>query len=118
MEFFLKLWEVKGRGKTICALEICKHKEAKSVIILNNRLSILNGWDETVKKFKYDKDTAFMIMTDRALQNKLKGKSKLVCDILIIDEWQNMSSDKLTALYRKIKRKYTIGLSATPVCER
>lgn len=104
-----------GRGKTICALEICKHKKAKSVIILNNRLSILNGWDETVKKFQYDKDTAFMIMTDRALQNKLKGKSKLVCDILIIDEWQNMSSDKLTALYRKIKRKYTIGLSATPV---
>lgn len=96
-------------------MEICKHKKAKSVIILNNRLSILNGWDETIKKFQYDKDTAFMIMTDKALQNKLKGKSKLVCDILIVDEWQNMSSDKLTALYRKIKRKYTVGLSATPI---
>lgn len=35
--------------------------------------------------------------------------------MLIIDEWQNMSSEKLVALYRRIKRKYTIGLSATPI---
>ena len=45
----------------------------------------------------------------------LKKGSKLNCDVLIIDEWQNMSSDNQVALYRRIKRKYTIGLSATPI---
>lgn len=54
-------------------------------------------------------------MTDRTLQNRVKKGFKIACDVLIIDEWQNMSSDKLSALYRKIKRKYTIGLSATPI---
>lgn len=104
-----------GRGKTICALEICKSKRAKSVIIVNNRKSILQGWKETIEKFEYDKSIAFMIITDRSLKNKLKTSPKMTCDILIIDEWQNMSSDSNIKSYRKIKRNYTIGLSATPV---
>ncbi|CRH89989.1 Uncharacterised protein [Chlamydia trachomatis] len=40
---------------------------------------------------------------------------KLDCDVLIIDEWQNMSSDKVVRAYGKVKRSYTIGLSATPI---
>jgi len=54
-----------GRGKTICALEICKYKRAKSVLIVNNRLSILNGWEETIAKIGYDKDMTFTVVTDR-----------------------------------------------------
>ncbi|WOI91346.1 DEAD/DEAH box helicase family protein [Streptococcus intermedius] len=104
-----------GRGKTICALAIAKHKKAKKVIITNNRLAILNGWIEAVKFMNFDNDVEFIIQTDRYLQDQLKKGKKLACDVLIIDEWQNMSSDKQTALYRKIKRKYTIGLSATPI---
>lgn len=57
---------------------------------------------------------AFKVITDRKLQSLVK-KGKLYCDILIIDEWQNMSSDKNVATYAKIKRSYTIGLSATPI---
>ncbi|MFT0832571.1 DEAD/DEAH box helicase family protein [Streptococcus agalactiae] len=104
-----------GRGKTICALEICKAKRVKSVIIVNNRLSILDGWRETIDGFGYDKGIVFMIITDRSLRNKLKTSPKMSCDILIIDEWQNMSSDANVKAYRKIKRNYTIGLSATPI---
>ncbi|MEX2784469.1 DEAD/DEAH box helicase family protein [Streptococcus sp. H49] len=104
-----------GRGKTICALEICKHKQAKSVIIVNNRLSILKGWEETIARFKYDSETAFLTITDRSLRNRLKNSPKMACDVLIIDEWQNNSSDSQTRLYGKIKRNYTIGLSATPI---
>lgn len=104
-----------GRGKTICALAIAKHKKAKKIIITNNRLAILNGWVDAVKFMKFDKDVEVIIQTDRTLQNQLKKGEKLACDVLIIDEWQNMSSDKQVALYRKIKRKYTIGLSATPI---
>ena len=63
----------------------------------------------------FDSDVEFFISTDRSIQNKLKKGSKFNCDVLIIDEWQNMSSDNQVALYRKIKRKYTIGLSATPI---
>lgn len=63
----------------------------------------------------FEEDVEIMIQTDRSLQNQLKKGQKLACDVLIIDEWQNMSSDKQVALYRKIRRKYTIGLSATPI---
>ncbi|MCW1063178.1 DEAD/DEAH box helicase family protein, partial [Streptococcus anginosus] len=63
----------------------------------------------------FDKDVEIIVRTDRYLQNLVSKGSKLTCDVLIIDEWQNMSSDKQISLYRKIKRKYTIGLSATPI---
>ena len=104
-----------GRGKTICALAIAKEKNAKKIIITNNRLSILEGWKEAIKKMNFDSDVEFIISTDRSIQNMLKKGSKFNCDVLIIDEWQNMSSEKQVALYRRIKRKYTIGLSATPI---
>ena len=104
-----------GKGKTICALAIAKHKKAKKIIITNNRLSILNGWMDAIKLMGFNKDVEIIVRTDRYLQNLVSKGSKLTCDVLIIDEWQNMSSDKQTSLYRKIKRKYTIGLSATPI---
>jgi hypothetical protein len=104
-----------GKGKTICALAIAKHKKAKKIIITNNRLSILNGWIDAIKLMDFDKDVEIIVRTDRYLQNLISKGYKLACDVLIIDEWQNMSSDKQTSLYRKIKRKYTIGLSATPI---
>lgn len=104
-----------GKGKTICALVIAKHKKAKKIIITNNRLSILNGWIDAIKLMDFDKDVEIIVRTDRYLQNLVSKGYKLTCDVLIIDEWQNMSSDKQTSLYRKIKRKYTIGLSATPI---
>ena len=63
----------------------------------------------------FDKDVEIIVRTDRYLQDLISKGYKLTCDVLIIDEWQNMSSDKQTSLYRKIKRKYTIGLSATPI---
>lgn len=103
-----------GRGKTICALEICKYKKAKKVLIINNRLSILDGWKETIAKIGYDKEMIFTVVTDRTLQGMVK-KGTVRCDVLIIDEWQNMSSDKNVSTYAKIKRSYTIGLSATPI---
>ncbi|MED5795480.1 DEAD/DEAH box helicase family protein [Streptococcus anginosus] len=104
-----------GKGKTICALAIAKHKKAKKIIITNNRLSILNGWIDAIKLMDFDKDVEIIVRTDRYLQDLVSKGSKLTCGVLIIDEWQNMSSDKQTSLYRKIKRKYTIGLSATPI---
>lgn len=104
-----------GKGKTICALAIAKHKKAKKIIITNNRLSILNVWIDAIKLMDFDKDVEIIVRTDRNLQDLISKGYKLACDVLIIDEWQNMSSDKQTSLYRKIKRKYTIGLSATPI---
>ncbi|MDG6176397.1 type III restriction endonuclease subunit R [Lactococcus formosensis] len=104
-----------GRGKTICALAIAKSKKAKKIIITNNRLSILQGWHEAIKIIDFDSSVEFIIKTDKSLQNDIKKGNKLTADVLIIDEWQNMSSDKQTSLYRKIKRNYTIGLSATPI---
>lgn len=103
-----------GRGKTICALSICKAKSVDKVIIVNNRVAILDGWKDTVQKFGFDKDFEVIYLTDRALQNRVKAQ-KIACDVLIIDEWQNVSSDKNVRAYAKIKRNYTIGLSATPI---
>lgn len=104
-----------GRGKTLCALEIAKQRKAKKVIIVNNRLSILNGWEKAYSDFGYDKLFELATITDRKLSNTVKTGSKLACDVLIIDEWQNVSSDKNVRAYKKVKRNYTIGLSATPI---
>ena len=103
-----------GRGKTICALSICKAKNVDKVIIINNRVAILDGWKDTVQKFGFDKDFEVIYLTERAFQNRVKAQ-KIACDVLIIDEWQNVSSDKNVRAYAKIKRNYTIGLSATPI---
>lgn len=101
-----------GRGKTICALEICKHKNAKKVLIVNNRVSILDGWKKTIDQFGYGFE--YQAITDKKLKNLIKT-DKLRCDVLIIDEWQEMSSDSNVTAYRKIQRDYTVGLSATPI---
>ena len=104
-----------GRGKTLCALEIAKQRKAKKVIVVNNRVSILNGWEKSFKEFSYDKSFELVAITDKKLSNIVKEGSKMACDVLIIDEWQNVSSDKNVRAYAKIKRYYTIGLSATPI---
>lgn len=104
-----------GRGKTLCALEIAKKRKAKKVIVVNNRVSILNGWEKSYKEFGYDKSFELVALTDRKLSNIVKEGSKMACDVLIIDEWQNVSSDKNVRAYAKIRRNYTIGLSATPI---
>lgn len=104
-----------GRGKTICAFEIAKHKGAKKVLVINNRLAILNGWNSTYQNLGYNTDFELETMTDRRLQNRLASGESVECDVFIIDEWQNMSSDANVKAYRKIKRGYTVGLSATPI---
>lgn len=104
-----------GKGKTICALAIAKHKQAKKIIITNNRLAILKGWIEATKIVDFDDDVSFDIVTDRTLKNRIASGEKVDCDVLIIDEWQNMSSEANYKMYKKIKRSYTIGLSATPI---
>ena len=104
-----------GRGKTLCALEIAKQRKAKKVIVVNNRVSILNGWEKSYKEFGYDKSFELVAITDKKLSNIVKEGSKMACDVLIIDEWQNVSSDKNVRAYAKIRRNYTIGLSATPI---
>ena len=104
-----------GRGKTLCALEIAKQKGAKKVIVVNNRVSILNGWEKSYNEFGYDKSFELVAITDKKLSNIVKEGSKMACDALIIDEWQNVSSEKNVRAYAKIRRDYTIGLSATPI---
>lgn len=104
-----------GRGKTLCALEIAKKRKAKKVIIVNNRVSILSGWEKSYKKFGYDKSFELMAITDKKLSNIVKEGSKMACDVLMIDEWQNVSSKNCVSAYKKVKRNYTIGLSATPI---
>lgn len=104
-----------GRGKTLCALEIAKQKKAKKVIIVNNRVSILNGWEKAYSDFGYDNSFELVTITDKKLSNLVKTGSKLACDVLILDEWQNISSKNCVSAYKKIKRGYTIGLSATPI---
>lgn len=145
-----------GKGKTIGALAIAEHKNAKRVMILNNQKNILDGWKNTIEEHFSNSDIEFIIETDKWLDNHLKKlkqaendrstlkknynnnrkmytkhpdykklqslikelKSPLTVDVLIIDEWQNMCSDKNVKNYTKVKRDYSIGLSATPIREK
>lgn len=104
-----------GRGKTLCALEIAKQRKAKKVIVINNRVSILEGWEKAYSDFGYDNSFELVTITDKKLSNLVKTGSKLACDVLILDEWQNISSKNCVSAYKKVKRGYTIGLSATPI---
>lgn len=104
-----------GRGKTLCTLQIAKERKAKKVIVVNNRVNILKGWEKSYKEFGYDKSFELVTITDRKLSNLVKEGSKMTCDVLVIDEWQNVSSTSNVRAYAKIKRHYTIGLSATPI---
>lgn len=104
-----------GRGKTLCALEVAKQKGAKKVIVVNNRVSILDGWEKSYKEFGYNKSFELVAITDKKLSNTVKEGSKMACDVLILDEWQNISSKNCVSAYKKVKRNYTIGLSATPI---
>lgn len=104
-----------GRGKTLCTLQIAKERKAKKVIIVNNRLSILNGWVKAYDDFGYDNSFELVTITDKKLSSLVKNGPKLSCDVLILDEWQNISSKNCVSAYNKVKRNYTIGLSATPI---
>lgn len=104
-----------GRGKTLCALEIAKQKKAKKVIVINNRVSILEGWRKSYEDFGYDNSFELVTITDKKLSSLVNSGQKIVCDLLILDEWQNISSKNCVSAYKKIKRGYTIGLSATPI---
>lgn len=106
-----------GRGKTIASLAIAKFKKSKTILVLNNQLSILKGWEKSFSDMQFDNDVKIMCITGKKLQNllKLSKSGKFKVDLLIIDEWQNMSSDNLIKAYAKINAKYTIGLSATPM---
>ena len=42
-------------------------------------------------------------------------RAELDYDVLVIDEWQDMCSNQTCKDYLHIQRKYTIGLSATPI---
>ena len=100
-----------GRGKTLCALEIAKQKKAKKVIVVNNRVSILSGWEKSYNEFGYNKSFELVALTDKKLSSIVKEGSKMACDVLILDEWQNISSKNCVSAYKKVRRKYTIGLS-------
>ncbi|NQQ20040.1 hypothetical protein HO881_11475, partial [Streptococcus suis] len=54
-------------------------------------------------------------MTDKRMQNIVASGEVLEFDVLIVDEWQNMSSESNYKAYKKIRRDYSIGLSATPI---
>ena len=83
-----------GRGKTLCALEIAKQKGAKKVIVVNNRVSILSGWEKSYNEFGYNKSFELVALTDKKLSNIVKDGSKMACDVLILDEWQNIRSEE------------------------
>ena len=101
--------------QTLCALEIAKQRKAKKVIVVNNRVSILSGWEKSYNEFGYNKSFELVALTDKKLSSIVKEGSKMTCDVLILDEWQNISSKNCVSAYKKVKRNYTIGLSATPI---
>ena len=101
-----------GRGKTLCSLEIAKARQAESILIVNKKLSILAGWKEALAAYDFKE---VICITDKTLKNRLKKGQRFSVDLFIIDEWQDMCSDANLDAYKKVKRLFTIGLSATPI---
>ena len=97
----------------------CTYMTDKKLNSICERLSELKTEQKELKrKIKdrklYKKNAQYCKLFDEIKQIE----KELTFDVMIVDEWQNMCSDKTVKNYKQIKRSYSIGLSATPIRQK
>lgn len=91
-------------------------KTDKWLVMKTNRL---NEVEKQMKSLR-EKIGSVKLSNKNAEYKILKAERKSIMDelnvdVLVVDEWQNMCGSTVVKAYSKIKRSYTIGLSATPI---
>ena len=116
-----------GLGKTTIALNIIT-KLKKVTLVVVNKISLLNQWQDEIKKFipnvrvgkiqgqTVDIDNKHIIIAMLQSLSKIDYPQEIFNDIglVIVDECHNTSTKMFSQIFFKVNSCYTIGLSATP----
>jgi len=98
---------VPGSGKTIGAMSLIKDRGYKDVLIAVPSLPLKKQWQEELKKFGLKARV-------ETFHKLYKPENATSCDFLIIDECHRSTSAMFIKMYKYIKFKHILGLSATP----
>lgn len=101
-----------GTGKTVIGLWVMTHLKPRHLVVVPTRL-LREQWEERIKTHTDLTSEEYAVMT---YQSAISKGSKEEWATLIIDECHHLPANTFVKL-SFIKRKYTIGLSATPFRE-
>ena len=99
-------------GKTVIGLWVMTHLKPKHLIVVPTRL-LQEQWKERIETHTDMKPEEYAVMTYQAAITKAVNET---WSTLIIDEVHHLPANTFVKL-ALIKRKYTVGLSATPFRE-
>lgn len=117
-----------GCGKTIMCLKIITELKKKALIIVN-KVSLLNQWQEEIKRFIPDarigiiqgskncdtEDKDIIVGMLHSLARIDYPKEKLTeIGMVCVDEIHHMGAKVFSQVFFKVTSYYTLGLSATP----
>jgi len=97
-------------GKTICGLYAATHLKPRHLVVCPTRL-LVEQWQERIEAHTDLKLGEEIVVT--TYQTAIKKHAKEEWTLMIADECHHLPSDYFSKL-SFIKRKYTMGLSATP----
>jgi len=96
-------------GKTILGLYLMTHLKGPHLVVVPTRL-LVEQWEERIQAHTDLKPGEYVVATYHTAIKKLADKE---WSSLIVDEVHHLPADQFSKL-SFIKRKYTVGLSATP----
>lgn len=100
---------VTGFGKTFVAILIIQEMNTKrperTAHVVTPTRYLKTQWENLVKKFKLKNVTVDTVHTT--------VKAPMKCDLLILDEIHNYASAKFKSVFRIVKYKFILGLTAT-----
>lgn len=114
-------------GKTVLALKIISYLGLKALVIVNKR-ELIEQWKLEINKFLPNAqvgiiqgktkiiesaDIVLGMLQTISLKDTLSIKDFEFCDIVIIDEVHNISSEMFSKIMFKLRPRYMFGLSAT-----
>jgi len=98
---------VPGSGKTIGAMSLIKNRNYKNVLIAVPTLPLKRQWKEELKTFGLKARV-------ETFHKLYKPENETECDFFVIDECHRSTSPMFIKMYKYVKFKHILGLSATP----
>jgi superfamily II DNA or RNA helicase len=99
-----------GSGKSRIGLHaiqlLRRNNKERKVIIVVPTLQLKGQWEDQLKSWKIDKFSEVMVINTAA-------KTRVECDLLIIDEAHRAAATTFAKLFESIKYNFVLGLTAT-----
>jgi superfamily II DNA or RNA helicase len=116
-----------GFGKSVLSLKLICESKMKALIIVNT-IELMNQWKTEIKKFIpdatigtiqgknfdiEDKDIVIGMVQTITIKNEVTFHNFFFCNLVILDEIHNFSSEVFSKIIFKIRPKFIFGLTAT-----